>query len=167
MVREVPLTQGKVALVDDDDYESVIHYKWYAQRSKRLHGDDAFYAYRTRIVAERKSGESKCQFLHRFLIDTALDIDHENGDGLNCQRSNLRIATTSQNCANKRISRPNKSSRFIGVCWVKGQKKWLANIRANQRLIHIGLFDSEESAARARDEAAKIHFGEFARLNFD
>ena len=90
-------------------------------------------------------------------------IDHIDGNGLNNAIGNLRIANDHLNGANSKISKNNKSG-FKGVCWDKAKKKWLAQITVKRKKIHIGRYDKAEDAHHAYCEAAKKHFGEYARL---
>lgn len=110
------------------------------------------------------------QLLHRVIaeragFDLSVHIDHEDGEPLNCRRNNLRTATQSQNIANSKLKTTNKSG-YKGVSWDKLRSKWRAQITVNYKSMYLGLFDDKEDAARAYDEAALKHFGEFARLNF-
>lgn len=150
----IPLTQGLVALVDEEDYDIVRVHKWLAHRDGRT-----FYA--ERAVA-REGGRQRTVRLHTFLTGWPL-VDHRNGDGLDNRRANLRPATKSQNSANRPIGR-NNSSGFKGVDRNKGQ--WRAQIRVSGTKFHLGYFDSAEAAAGAYDLAAVEAFGEFATLNF-
>ena len=93
------------------------------------------------------------------------EIDHEDRNKLNCQRTNIRHATHSQNGANRAIL-PNNTTGFKGVAWDKYHKKFRVEIRVNWKPIFLGYFDVREEAARAYDRAAIKHFGEFASLNF-
>lgn len=148
--KEIPLSQGKVALVDAEDYERVSKYKWFANRRGVL-----WYAIRT-------DGRTS---LHCFLMDAPkhLLVDHKNGDGLDCRRKNMRVATKAQNGMNRRIAADNTSG-FKGV--YRRGKKWAAQIYLNKERHYLGAWQTPEEAARAYDEAAKRLFGEFARLNF-
>lgn len=92
-------------------------------------------------------------------------IDHKNYDQFDLTSDNLRLATRTQNGANRRIQK-NNTSGFKGVTWAKKQKKWRAQIRFDQINRHIGYFDSKSEAAKAYDAKARELFGEFARLNF-
>lgn len=157
-MKEVPLTQGKVALVDDEDYKRVMQFAWRVE----LRSDHKTYYARRNVI---KNGRRTNQFLHRFILDAPddLDVDHRNNDGFDCQKHNLRYANHSQNQANRKVPVPNKTG-FKGVR--QQRKRWVAAITANQVHTHLGTFDRPEMAARAYDNAAKIAFGEFARLNF-
>lgn len=148
-VRFVPLTRGKFAKVDEDDFVDVSRWNWtyWCDRSGRE------YAIR---------GESL--FLHRYLTGVGSDekIDHKNGDGLDNRRENLRIASSSENNRNRR-KKSGAASRYKGVSEHYG--KWSATIWSGRKM-WLGRFDTEEEAARAYDEAARRLHGEFARVNF-
>ena len=153
-MKEIKLTQRKVALVDDEDYETLNKFKWYAK--KMVNG--SFYAGR------RKNG--KHVYLHSEIMPAAdgMETDHRDNDGLNCQRGNLRNCTHIQNTMNRRMS-SSSTSRFKGVSWHKRDKRWQASIRVNKELKHLGYFHFLKEAALAYNEAAVKHFGEFACLN--
>jgi len=159
-VKTVPLTQGLSASVDDRDFEKVSGVKWYAARYGRL-----VYAQREFRLGD---GITRCVKMHQLILPPVHGkiIDHKDGNGLNCCRYNLRYATDLNNGSNKRKRLQKSTSVFKGVHWRKDNQKWRASIRVNWKLISLGQFDSEESAARAYDTAAKKHFGEFASLNF-
>lgn len=103
--------------------------------------------------------------MHRLIFSLkwtpTTEIDHKNGNGLDNRRENLRIATRSQNAANR--FKRGGSSKFKGVC-IAG-KRWKAGIRQDGKSYHLGTFDTEEEAALAYNASATIRFGEFARLN--
>jgi len=103
--------------------------------------------------------------MHRFILSAKAGdlVDHRDGDGLNNQKVNLRLATTAQNGRNQRRRADNRSG-FKGV--KANGSKWMARIRANNQRIFIGNFSTKEDAARAYDAVARLLFGEFARLNF-
>lgn len=136
-MKTIPLTQNKVALVDDSDYEWASQFSWHAAKRGR------------RWYAARKDGwKGKSYYMHRELAGVAtLDVDHEDGDGLNNQRHNLKPRTRRQNLCG--FSRPHsdKTSRFVGVC--RYREKWLAQIREDGKNRILGRFDSEEEAGDA------------------
>lgn len=147
-MKVIPLTQGKSAIVDDEDYELVSRYKWYANKSGNV-----WYA--------RTMDGGKTILMH-WLIMGGKHIDHINGNGLDNRRENLRFATSSQQAMN-RPSHRGSTSRYKGVSWDSARGKWLATI--GKPSVHLGYFKNEQDAARAYNEDAVKRFGEFARLN--
>jgi hypothetical protein len=155
-MKEIPLSQGLVALVDADDFDRVMAFKW----STREHRN-TFYAQRN---VRKPDGRSTTQQLHSFLTGWPL-VDHIDGDGLNNRRSNLRPATHIQNLQNQR-RRSNNTSGHKGVSWDAPRGKWLARIQVDGARRYLGIFDTAEAAALAYDAAAREYYGEFAALNF-
>lgn len=156
--KKIPLTQGKFAIVDSQDYERVNQFKWCFNR--RPAGDG--YAQRSKYGG----GRQKPVLLHRFIMGAKSSefVDHVNGDKLDCRRSNLRISSVAGNNQNRR---PTKhSSKYKGVYWKKTKKRWIASIYMNGKQFWLGTFHNEKTAASAYDEAARELFGEFAYLNF-
>lgn len=149
--REIPLTQGKVAIVDAADYELLAAFKWFAERQKHT-----YYASRNYV---RSDGKRRVLRMHCAILTAPL-VDHRNGDGLDNRRSNLRSADRRGNGANASLSSRNKSG-FKGVSWHKETGKWRADLGGKS----LGLYDDPKEAARAYDVAAKEQFGEFARAN--
>lgn len=156
----VELDQGHSATIDQADKELVAPYPW-----RHLRGHNGkIYAY-----AQTKSGPV---YMHRLIARTPAgrETDHINGDGLDNRRSNLRIATCSQNLANRwkpqRVDGSAATSRFKGVSWYRSRNKWQSKITVDQHCKNLGRYDSEEEAAQAYDAAAAAHWGPFARLNF-
>lgn len=165
MSGRVPLTQGLFALVDDEDLERVSAFKW---RVISMNGRPR-YAMRT----IQQNGAKQTLYMHRWIIDapTGAYVDHKNGNGFDNRRDNLRLATSAQNATNYRRTSPKKTSRFHGVCLLRG--RWLVVICAgpkrkngNAKKIQVGTFVDETDAARAYDRAALKHHGEFAVTNF-
>jgi len=156
-MKEIQLTQGKVALVDDEDFDRLKDFHWYARKT----GDTFYAAYKI-----KKNGKSTTFYMHRVILnahDEAL-VDHHDGNGLNNQKINLRLCNHSDNMRNTRIPKNNKSG-FKGVSWHKKSGKWRSVIKAEGKHKHLGLFTTDIAAAEAYNEAAKKYFGEFARIN--
>lgn len=157
-MKEIPLSQGKVALIDDADFELVNQFKWYANRDRR-----GYYAKRN---VPAPHGRQTVQKMHTFIMGQR-GIDHRDGDGLNNQRGNLRPATSVQNGRGFRRKAAGSSSSYRGVTWYKPRRKWGAQIGISPgKLLYLGLFTDEVEAAKAYDAAAREHFGEFASPNF-
>ena len=158
-MKEIKLTQGKVTMVDDEDYEYLSKNKWQAGQK-----GSSFYA--TRRI-KLTNGKSKTIYMHREIMrpPQGMQIDHADGDPLNNRRNNLRICTQTQNNGNSKTRRDNTSG-LKGVYWHKTGKKWGAQLHFQKKHIHVGLFTNKDVAALAYDKAAKEYFGEFARLNY-
>jgi hypothetical protein len=156
----IPVGQGRYAIVDADDYERLAKYKWQVQSNGHT-----LYAYRY----SSRSGGKKSQrvWMHNEIIaiPEGLVCDHINRKGLDNRKANVRSATSSQNCCN-RHRRVKTTSRYRGVSQDTRSNKWIAQIRANGRNIHLGVFDDEVEAAKTYDTAARKYHGEFAVLNF-
>ena len=153
MSKSIPLTQGKVAIVDDEDYERVSQFKWCVWRAHNL-----CYAMR-RVPASHPA----TIWLHRFILDAprGKHVDHISGDGLDNRRSNLRLCCHAENVRNQR--KRKGSSRFKGVSWHKGTRKWTAKICTAYHRIELGYFSSEDDAYAAYCEASAKYHGEFGR----
>lgn len=148
---EIPLTQGFVAVIDEADWPLVAPYKWSVAARPESRS--------VRYYAQTFVGRT-IVLMHRLLLDAKPGeiVDHEDSDGLNNRRSNIRMATISQNGANNRRARAK--SGFRGVH--PNKQRWLARVGRT----HIGTFDTPEEAAIARDEATRQRFGVFGRYNF-
>lgn len=155
-MKQINLTRGLFAEVDDADFEFLSSMNWHAVNLG--HG---FYAVRNARVA----GKRTLIGMHRMILGFPnTEVDHIDGNTLNNQRANLRKASKNQNQHN-RVKNSNGSSRFKGVSWDK-TGKWRAQIRIDGIRRHLGTFADEESAAKAYDFKAKEVFGEFAKTNF-
>lgn len=161
-MKEIPLTKGKVALVDDEDFELVSQYKWHVQKTHRT-----FYAV-TEIIGARKAGQRRLLSMQNLILPPPLGkrVDHKDRDGLNNQRSNLRHATNSQNCAN-RVSGKTPLSGYRGVRLYRQctQRPWAAQFMVRGKTLTFGYYATPEEAARTYNEAASKIWGEFAILN--
>lgn len=164
-VREIPLTQGKVAIVDAEDCEWLNQWKWYAHREDRGKGD-LYISYAVRTT-KKADGRRTTVSMHREILRLnpgESGVDHIDHDGLNNTKVNLRLCTQSQNNANGR--KRKGASRYKGVNWRKRGRKWRSEIRLNYKSYYLGLFVDEIEAACAYDAKAKELFGEYAKLNF-
>ena len=161
-MKRIPLTQSKFALVDDADYDSLRQYRWLTEKGR-------FTCYAARY-SHRFAGKNISVKMHRQILGLSRgdkrQCDHRDHNGLNNQRSNLRICTHQENQHNQRRQTRRKSSRFKGVCRVRRRHKWQAQIKYDNRDIYLGYFSDEIDAAKAYDDAARQYFGEFARPNF-
>jgi hypothetical protein len=160
---EIHLTRGYTAFVDDADAD-LANLKWFAQPHGRT-------AYGLRHIP-RSGGGRAIERLHRAVWRRAhpgkpipAQLDHVDGNGLNCTRTNLRAASREENGRNQRLIVTNRSG-FKGVSWHQDRSKWHARIKFAGKRKHIGLFVNKYDAARAYDAAAREVFGAFARLNF-
>lgn len=158
-MKEIPITQGMVALVDDELEPILNKWKWFYSSGYALRGTrnfDTYYnVFMHQMVANIKFG----------IIPEGYFIDHINGNRLDNTWNNIRLATNQQNCFNKKKI-AGFTSRYKGVHWNKWHKKWAASIRKGDIHKHLGYFQTEELAAKCYDEAAREYHGEFANLNF-
>lgn len=161
-MKQIPLTQGQFALVDDEDYEYLIQWKWCA---KQRVGTNVFYATTKESIKGKPAGyKRKMLYMHRVILgvaDSNVLCDHKNGNPLDNRRCNLRTCTASQNIMNVRLTSRNTSG-FKGVFWNKNLHKWRVQIVANKKQIHIGHFQKKEEAAAAYAVAAEKYHGEYA-----
>lgn len=152
---EVILTQGYVAIVDDEDLPLISGYRWKVLKSKNK-----------RYAARSVGRTGRTELMHRVIAraPTGVGVDHIDGDGLNNRRGNLRLATQKQNAANMQKTRG--VSRFKGVYWNKKDSRWQAQISNEAGGVrYLGQFRDETDAARAYNSAAIEQFGAFANLN--
>jgi hypothetical protein len=159
-MKEIPLTQGKVTLVDDEDYERLSQYKWFAQKAQYT-----FYA----IRRKRVNGKWTHVRMHRIILGLihgdGKDIDHRNRNGLDNQKNNLRLASPSLNGLNRKIH-SNNTSGYRGVSYKSRDNIWVATIKFNKMMIYCGCFHDPITAAKAYDHASIEHWKENAILNF-
>lgn len=146
-MKEILLTQSKMALVDDDNYEWLNQWKWCANRAY----GEKYYA----VMYTREGRKNRKRiYMHRLIIESScdMDCDHIDGNGLNNQRSNLRLVTHRQNMQN---ILGTKTSKYPGVCWHKASNRWSATISINGKAKHLGIFATEIDAFNAYCNALK------------
>ena len=164
--KRIPLTQGRFALVDADDYAWLSRWKWTFRPSDR--GSRGYAVRNVHYYRSDGKRSSRPINMHREILglsprDPRL-CDHINGNPLDNRRSNLRMCTQSQNLANTRRRR-NARSRYRGATWHRQRRKWRARIKHRGREIHLGLYQTEREAVLAYNAKATELYGEFARLN--
>lgn len=149
-MRKIKLTKDKYALIDNEDYLELNQWKW-----SYLNG-----GYAVRIKKE------KMIYMHRVIMNPPknMDIDHKNGNKLDNRKSNLRIATRSQNFANK-MSKNRWGFKGVKKDNNKKERQFMARITCNYKEICLGYYLTPQEAAIAYNNAAVKYFGEFARLN--
>ena len=159
--RRIPLVNSKkYAIVDQCDYYWLSQYTWLE--------DKTHYSY-SAVCLLYRGRRSTLVNMHRLIMSAPkhLFVDHINRNGLDNRRANLRLATHAQNSQNRSPStRTGKTSKYKGVYWYRNRRKWRSCIRANNKLIFLGQFDTEIEAAKAYDEAARRYHGRFASPNF-
>jgi hypothetical protein len=159
-MREIQLSGGLAAWVDDEDFDKVSGYIWSLEQRGPT---------RYAVCYLDPSDLNRCLRMHRLIMAPQPNevVDHIDGDGLNNQRANLRVCSQAQNTRNRR-KLGGWTSRFKGVSLAKGrcEKCWRAQIRQADKVRNLGYFASESEAALAYDVAAQEAFGNFARLNF-
>lgn len=151
----IKLTLGKFAQVDDEDYDYLNQWRWYAKKSW-----NTFYARRQTII----DGKRVTIIMHRLIMNTPSDlqVDHIDHNGLNNQRNNLRNCTNQQNSLNRNLYK--ESSKYLGVRYCdsgKNQGLFTAHMRP---YLHLGFFKTEEEAMIAYNNMAVKLFGQFANL---
>ena len=154
-MKTIPLSQGKCAIVDDEDYAKLIEHKWYANKMGGI-----WYAMR--------ACNGKKIYMHREIMGLYCYnkdmIDHINHNGLDNRKINLRVCTCSQNHRNRIPTK--KTSKYKGVHWNKQKKRWRVFIYVSNKHVLLGQFKDEIIAAKTYDRAAKKYYKEFAYTNF-
>lgn len=158
MAKEIQLTQGQVAIVDDEDFDYLNQFKWYANNMS-----GKFYAVRGLRINKKIAA---CLLMHRVIMnpEKGMVVDHLDRNPLNNQKSNLRICTQGENSRNRNFNINNKSG-FKGVHWHKAGKKWISRININKEILYLGLFTDVKEAAKTYNEAALKYHGKFANIN--
>ena len=147
-MKEIKLTRGQYAMVDDKDFEWLNQWKWHATKTKYQ-----FYARRTTTLA----GKHIAQSMHRLILDAKKgeEVDHMNRNSLDNRRENIKICTRSENNRNRQVF---GGSKHRGVCWNKGSKKWASYLITEDEKFYLGLFKEEKDASDAFNKKYKeIH----------
>ena len=156
MAKEVPLQNGMIAIIDDEDYERVNQYRWAARTDEN-----------NSVLKIYNSSEIRTTIsLNRFILNLENEqkVIHKDGDELNFTKTNL-IVVDQAIVSRKRRGNKNSSSKYKGVSLHSQTGKWKAQINANGSVKHLGLFESESKAALTYNEAAIKYFGEYAYQN--
>jgi hypothetical protein len=142
----IKLTQGKEVFVDDEDFEGLSKYKWYAQKSK------ATYYVRRSFINEQ--GYQINPSMHREITrcPDEMQVDHIDGNGLNNCKSNLRIVTPRQNSQNKHSI---KKSPYVGIYFDENRQRWVAKIAVNNKIKYLGTYKNPLTAHKAYVRALK------------
>jgi hypothetical protein len=160
-MKRIPLSQGLSAIVDNKDYFDLCFHKWYAHNRNGL-----FYATR-KESANSPHIDMAYEVMEKkgIVVTNGKMIDHKNRDTLDNRKSNLRVVTRRENTCNSR-GQVGKTSKYKGVSWYPGTKKWSVQSAMSGRQKTIGYFDNEVEAAEAYDRYAVLYGGKYAYLNF-
>jgi hypothetical protein len=164
-MKKIPLTQGKYALVDDEDFEELSQFKWYAWKSK-----NRWYARRNYLVSEggRQRGAG---VMHRQLMQVQnplVQVDHKDHNGLNNQKDNLRVCKNAENCRNKPKGKRKLTCRYKGVhlkIYPNGTKRWIAQICVAKKKIHLACCKTQKEAAFKYNKGALKYHRDYASIN--
>lgn len=159
-MKTIPLSKGKVAIVDDQDFEELSCHKWHFEA-----GRHRGYAGRWEPFIREGRRSPRRIYMHRVILNPpdGMVCDHINGNKLDNRRANLRVCTHAENMRNRS---PYGVSQFLGVHWNKACNRWVASITSHGKRKHLCVSQIEEEAARMYDRAAIEMHGSFARLNF-
>lgn len=147
MMKTIALTQGKVAIVDDEDFEELSKYKW---------------CYSSCGYAKRTLKNIR---MHKVIMNAGDRwVDHINGDRLDNRKENLRFCNKIENQRNRKLGK-NNTSGYKGLLWREKRNRWEVYISINKKQTYIGMFKEKKDAAEAYNKAAKIYYGDFAKLN--
>lgn len=154
-MKKIHLTQGKTTLVDDEDYDLLIKYKWCAHKQKT----GVFYAH-TNI--RQNDGSYKTESMHRILMEPeeGEDVDHVDCNGLNNQKHNLRVCTHAENCRNSARRKKNRSG-YKGVDF--NNNKWRVRLKVDGRTVVNRRFSDISDAIREYKRCSEKYHGDFGR----
>jgi hypothetical protein len=160
-MKTIKCYNGELAMVDDEDYPLLSRHKWsyFGKEGKQY----------VSTTVSNTEGKYKNVYMHVMIMGCAKTIDHEDSNGLNNQKKNLRKATKSQNGGNgrkmkSRMGKPT-SSRYKGVHWATAPGKWRAVVHCDGVAYQCGSFDCEHAAGEAYNKKAEKLFGKYALLN--
>jgi len=157
----INLTQGQSTQVDDEDFEKLNKYKWFAWFCKST---NSYYA-----IRQTKGTPQIVVRMHREVVNCPKGkvVDHINGDTLDNRKENLRICTQGENTKNRRDKNKNNTSGLKGVCLRKTKHKgkvyqtWVAQIGIDKKRVYLGSFKTKELAHEAYKEASKKYHKEY------
>lgn len=158
-MKRIELTQNQYTIVNDEDYEYLSQFKWYARKEY-----NNFYAARHLKLGIRNYKKIR---MHREIMKVThnISVDHINGDTLDNRKENLRICSHADNMKNRKVLSKNNKSGYKGVYWNIKMNGWYVQICSDKNRINIGLFYDIIEAAKAYNEAAIKYHGKFAKLN--
>jgi hypothetical protein len=159
-MREIQLTQGYVALIDDEDYDMVNFFSWHVMKRKTN-----IYVGTQACVLNKKNIMITLHWLLIRNVPKGYEIDHIDGNALNNQKSNLRVVTHTQNMKNARKSSGCVTSKYKGVFKPNGVNSYKVLITVDKKVIYLGYYKDELEAAKVYNEAALKYFGEYAKIN--
>ena len=168
MSRTILLTQGKVAVVDDSDYDAVSRFRWYTVKCKNILYAKTGCSYASTYPNGHRKRWQAHMYLHRFILHPprGLVIDHVNSNPLDCRRCNMRVCTQAQNTYHRRKTKRLTRSQYIGIKWHSRDCVWETRIDCEYHSYYLGRSRSEIEAAKLYDKGACEVHGEFAELNF-
>ena len=162
-MRKIKLTQGKYALIDNEDFELVSKHKWHYRQDQKGKTGYAIHSF-----SRWPEINPWCIRMHRLIIGATKkqQVDHINQNKLDNRRSNLRISTQSENGINRKKFKRDSSSKYKGVSWYKHSNPgWVASTRLKGKMIYIGKYKTQKDAARAYNKKVTELFGNFACIN--
>ena len=161
-MKYIPLTQNQFAIVDDQDFDLISQYKWYAHKERK--NPNKYYPKSTQL----NNGVREHLTIYSLIMNPPKGyiVDHINGNPLDNRRDNLRICTPKENNRNMPKSKDPASSIYKGVSLVKNTGRWYASIKCDGKSYNLGCYDTEFEAAQIYDKKATELFGEFAKTNF-
>lgn len=150
-MKEIILTKGFVAIVDDEDFEFLNEFKW---------------TYNIGYACTHKKGQKNYIYMHRLIMNAkkGFVVDHINHNSIDNRKENLRVCTHKDNIRNSKSTK-NSTSKYLGVSWANRERRWRSVITVDSKQKYLGVYKTEEAASLAYNEASIKYFGEFANLN--